>query len=349
MNKQLSKRAILEKDIIKKVNNTIKKYEMIQNGDTIIVGVSGGPDSMALLHILWKMQKEKEFTLVVAHFNHCIRKEADEETKYVEEFCKSHEIPCYIEKKDVIRYAKEHKIGTEEAGRKMRYAFFEEVAQKQHRKNIKIATAHQANDNAETVFMNILRGTGISGLKGIEPIRNNYYIRPLIQIQRNEIEEYCEREKLFPKLDSSNKDNKYTRNKVRNLLFPFIEQNFDTNIVNACNRMSQICMEENEYIENIAKNELNKIQENLGSNQIQGKNDIILSLKKFNNEEKVLQKRIIVLAIDKVLGNSQEIAKINIEDIVTMCNKSIGNKYIMPNKYIKIKIQDKKIFFEKIK
>ena len=133
MNKQLSKRAILEKDIVKKVNNTIKKYEMIQNGDTIIVGVSGGPDSMALLHILWKMQKENHFTLVVAHFNHCIRKEADEETKYVEEFCKSHEILCYIKKQDVVKYAKEHKIGTEEAGRKLRYAFFEEVA---HKNNI---------------------------------------------------------------------------------------------------------------------------------------------------------------------------------------------------------------------
>lgn len=349
MEKTISKRALEEKDIVKKVKQTIKKYEMLKDGDTIIVGVSGGPDSMALLNILWNICKEGKinFTIVVAHFNHALRKEADEETKYVEQYCKKRNISCYIKKQNVEQYAKEQRIGIEEAGRKLRYAFFEEVAKKQ-KAPIKIATAHQANDNAETVFMNILRGTGTAGLKGIEPKRN-LLIRPLIHIQRNEIEVYCQREQLNPKIDTSNFENQYTRNRVRNMLFPFINQNFDANIVMACNRMADICREEDDYLEKVAKKSLSEMKENLGKQELEEKNLLVLSLKKFNLQEEVIQKRIIMLAIQKVLGNSQEITKINIEDIVHMCQKQIGNKYMMPNSHIKISIQKQKIFFEKIK
>ena len=349
MEKAISKRALEEKDIVKKVKRTISKYEMLKEGDTIIVGVSGGPDSMALLNILWNIRQEGKihFTIVVAHFNHALRKEADEETIYVEQYCQKRNIPCYVKKQNVEQYAKEQKMGIEEAGRKLRYAFFKEVANKQNTP-VKIATAHQANDNAETVFMNILRGTGTAGLKGIEPKRN-IVIRPLIHIQRSEIEAYCQREELQPKIDESNFKNTYTRNRIRNRLFPFIEQNFSTNIISACNRMSDICREENDYLEKVAKNSLWEMEESLGKQEIEGKNLLVLSLKKFNLQEEVIQKRIIMLAIQKVLGNSHEITKINIEDIVHMCQKQVGNKYIMPNSHIKISIQKQKIFLEKIK
>ena len=231
-----------------KVLNTIKKYELIENGDNIVIGVSGGPDSMALLNLFINLKKNRKIScnITVAHINHGIRKEAEDETKYVENFCKQHEIECFIKREKVEELAKEQKIGTEEAGRKLRYNFFDEVSSKVNA--TKIATAHNANDNSETVLMNLIRGTGTSGLKGIEAKRDNKYIRPLIETTRKEIEEYCEENKLEPKQDKSNNENIYTRNKIRNILLPLIEKEFNPNIINSLNRMSQIVKEENEYI-----------------------------------------------------------------------------------------------------
>jgi len=231
-----------------KVLNTIKKYELIENGNNIVIGVSGGPDSMALLNILISLKKDKKlnYEIVVAHINHQIRPEAEAETKYVEDFCKSNGVKCFVKREKVEQLAKKQKIGTEEAGRKLRYSFFEEVAKTVNAS--KIATAHNANDNAETVLMNLIRGSGTSGLKGIEAKRENKYIRPLIECTRKEIEEYCNEKKLEPKQDKSNKENIYTRNKVRNILLPLIENEFNPNIVNSLNRMSKIVKEENEYL-----------------------------------------------------------------------------------------------------
>lgn len=231
-----------------KVLNTIKKYELIENGNNIVIGVSGGPDSMALLNILISLKKDKKlnYEIVVAHINHQIRPEAEAETKYVEDFCKSKGVKCFIKREKVEQLAKKQKIGTEEAGRKLRYSFFEEVAKTVNAS--KIATAHNANDNAETVLMNLIRGSGTSGLKGIEAKRENKYIRPLIECTRKEIEKYCNENNLEPKQDKSNKENIYTRNKIRNILLPLIENEFNPNIVNSLNRMSKIVKEENEYL-----------------------------------------------------------------------------------------------------
>lgn len=231
-----------------KVLKTIKKYELIENGNNIVIGVSGGPDSMALLNILISLKKDEKlnYEITVAHINHGIRIEAEEETKYVENFCKENKIPCFIKREKVEELAKKQKIGTEEAGRKLRYSFFEEVAKKVNA--TKIATAHNANDNAETILMNLIRGSGTSGLKGIEAKRDNKYIRPLIECTRKEIEDYCKAKKLEPKQDKSNSENIYTRNKVRNILLPLIESEFNPNIISSLNRMSQIVKEENEYL-----------------------------------------------------------------------------------------------------
>ena len=164
------------------IYKTIKKYNMISNMDKIVVAVSGGPDSMALLNTLYNLKELLGCELYVAHVNHMIRAVADEETEYVRAFCETKKIPFFVKKVDVLKLAEQQKISTEEAGRNERYNFFEQVF-KQVGAN-KIAIAHNANDNAETVLMNIIRGTGISGLKGIEPIRLNKYIRPLIETRK---------------------------------------------------------------------------------------------------------------------------------------------------------------------
>lgn len=331
-----------------KIKNTIKKYDLIKNGDNIVVGVSGGPDSMTLLNVLLNIKEELNFNIVVAHINHMIREEAEEETKYVEDFCKKKNIQCFVRKEKVEEIAKNNKIGTEEAGRTVRYAFFDEVLEKV--KANKVATAHNANDNAETVLMNIIRGSGTSGLKGIEPIRNNKYIRPLIECTRAEIEQYCEEEKLQPKLDKTNKENVYTRNKVRNLLIPYIEENFNPNIITSINRLSELATQENNFIEKEVIRSYKEvlIKQTLGNKGIEEKNSVILDLKKFNKLDLVIKNRLMLYTIGRVLGTSQNIEKVHIEDLVKLCSNNIGNKFLTPNKNIKIMVKQGKIFFEKL-
>lgn len=278
-----------------------------------------------------------------------IREEADEETEYVKTFCKNLGVECFVKKTDVVNIAKEKKQGTEEAGREVRYNFFEDVLKKTN--SNKIATAHNNNDKVETIIMNILRGSGVSGLKGIEPIRNEKFIRPLIEIEREQIEEYCLKNNLEPRIDKSNNENIYTRNKIRNVVIPYIKKEFNPNIIKTINRLSEVSTEESEYLERITAKIFNEIlvgnsdYNDLHFEETTQNNTIILDLKKFNNQELVIKRRLILYTINKVLHSIDGIEKINIDDIIKMCNKNIGNKYLMPNKKIKILVGKGKIFF----
>lgn len=320
-----------------KVLQTIKKYHLIEENDHIILGVSGGPDSTCLFHIFLNLQKEIKFTFTVCHINHGIRKEAIEDEKYVEGMCKQYNIPYFVKKENVLEKAEQEKVGTEEMGRKVRYAFFSEI-QKQVGAN-KIATAHTKNDLVETVMMNLLRGTGLSGLKGIEAIRDNLYIRPLIECKREEIEEYCEENKLNPKIDKTNFENIYTRNKIRNELIPYIEKEFNPNIIESVARMADIIQEEDKYLEQITKQAYEEILISKDNKEI------VLDLKKFNSIDLVIKNRIVLYTITMLFGTSSGIEKKHIEDIIKLCANNIGNKFLIPNKKIKILVQKQKIFF----
>ena len=345
----------LQQQILK----TIEKYNLIQKGDKIVIGVSGGPDSMCLLDCLYCLKEDLSINLVVAHVNHMIREESEDETKYVQEYCKKIDVPCFVKYIDVIKMSKEQKLGTEEMGRKVRYEFFEEVANKTDAN--KIATAHTANDNAETVLMNLLRGSGTSGLKGIEikcqkylinskknkkeemnstskNVQNLWYIRPLRECERLEIEEYCEEKKLNPKIDKSNSENIYTRNKVRNELIPYLQKEFNPNIIHGLNRLSDLAKEEDEYFRKIVEEVYETIK--IGENE----KEIILDLKQFNDLPKVIKGKLLLYTINKVIGTTQGIEKVHIEDVIKLCKNNIGNKYLTPNKNIKIFVKKGKIF-----
>ena len=321
----------------------IEKNKLIKKGDSVVIAVSGGPDSMTLLHVLNNLKGVLGFDICIAHVNHMIRKEADEETRYVLDFCDKLGISCYVLKKDVQKIAKEKKISTELAGRMVRYDFFEEVANKT--KANKIATAHNANDNAETVLMNLIRGSGISGLKGIELIRDNKYIRPILNCTRQEIEEYAKENNLNPKYDSTNKENIYTRNKIRNELIPYLEKEFNPNIVKGINRLSCIATKEDKYLVDIVEKEFKNL-EITGDNS--NKEEIILDLKKFNELNEVIKSRLILYTANKLLGSVQNIEKVNIEDIITLCGNNIGNKFLIPNKNLKVFVKKGKIYFIKL-
>ncbi len=321
-----------------KILEIIKRYNLIENGDKIVVGVSGGPDSITLLNVL-KNIKEKEiikFNLVVCHINHMIREEAISDEKYVEEYCKKNNIEFFAKRIKVEEMAEKEKIGTEEAGRKARYEFFNEILNKTNAN--KIATAHTANDNAETVLMNIIRGSGTLGLKGIEA-KNGKLIRPLIECKRSEIEKYCKGENLNPRIDKTNFENIYTRNKVRNMLIPYIENNFNPNIIEAINRLSDLSKQENDFLEKLTKEAYKKILVE------QKKNEIILDLNSFNSQEIVIKNRLVLYTINILFGTRSGIEKKHIEDIIKLCSNNIGNKFLIPNKKVKILVKNKKIFF----
>ena len=317
---------------------TIKEENLIQKKDKIVVGVSGGPDSITLLECLNKYKEKLEVEIIVAHINHLIRKDSTEDEQYVENICKKMNIKCYIKRENVLNIAKNEKIGTEEAGRKVRYKFFDEILKKE--KANKIAIAHNMNDNAETILLNLLRGTGLNGLEGIQPMEYNKYIRPLINISRKEIEEYVEKNELKPKIDYTNKENIYKRNKIRNELLPYLKK-INPNIVESLSRLSKIVKEENTYI----KKETEKIYDNIKIKDEKNLGKIELDIKEFNKLEIAIKKNLIIKCIEETIGDSRNIEKINIDDIIKICSNNIGNKYILPNKKIKILIKNKKIIF----
>lgn len=325
---------MLKEEVLK----TIETYNLIEKNDKIVIGVSGGPDSICLLHVLYGLKEKLGIEIVVAHVNHMLRDVADLETEYVQSFCKKLGIECYVKKADILEISKTQKKGTEEVGRQVRYDFFDEVAKKTN--SNKIATAHNSNDRAETVILNILRGSGLSGLKGIEPIRDNKYIRPLINTDRQDIENYCNDNKLEPKYDKTNNENIYTRNKVRNTVIPYIKKEFNPNIIKTINRLSSLATEENEYLQAITKQKF----ENL---LIEKTENIILDLHKFNSLNLVIKRRLILYIINEVLHTTNGIEKVNIDDIIKLCKNNIGNKYLMPIKEIKVYVKKGKIYFIK--
>ena len=322
-----------------KVLETIRKYNLIEDGDKIVLGVSGGPDSICMLDNLRELKEEQiiEFEIYVAHINHMIREEAIDDEKYVQEYCKKYNIECFVKRADVQKIASEKKIGTEEAGRKVRYDFFEEVLQKTE--SNKIAIAHNKNDKIETIIMHLLRGSGLSGLKGIEPIRDNKYIRPLLECERTEIEQYCEDKKLNPRIDKTNFENEYTRNKIRNIVIPYIKKEFNPNIIQTLSRLSDLAADESNYIELQTQKTFEKIL------IAKEKEQITLNLKEFNKQDKVIKNRLILYNTKELMGSTQGIEKIHIEDIIKLCQNNVGNKFLTPNKNLKVLVKDKKIFF----
>ncbi len=325
----------------KHVLETIKKYNLIEQNDKIVCAVSGGPDSICMLDILRRIKDEKQinFDIIVCHINHMIRVEATADEQYVENYCKNYQIPFFVKRVDVKKIAEANKQGTEEAGRKVRYDFFEEIFQKENA--TKIAIAHNKNDKIETIIMNVFRGSGISGLRGIEPIRDNKYIRPLIETERTDIEKYCEENRLNPRIDKTNFINDVTRNKIRNIVIPYIKNEFNPNFINTLDRLSNVITEEDEYMKKrtIEVYTKIKIQEKEGY--------IVVDLKEFNKQEEVIRKRLIIYTIAQTIGSAQNIEKVNIEDIIKLCSNNIGNKYLTPNKNIKISVGRGQVVFEK--
>lgn len=309
--------------LLNKILNTIKKYKLINNGESIIVGVSGGPDSVCLLHILHGLKEQLSIKIHTVHINHMLRgNESDCDQEYVGGLCEKLGIPLHVTKCDIKMLSEAKGISLEEAGRLARYDEFKRSAEKTG--SARIAVAHNKNDQAETVLMNIIRGTGLDGLKGMEYINGNI-IRPLLDITRDEIERYCSENGLNPRTDSSNLSSIYTRNRVRREIVPLINERFNTDITDKIFRMSSIIKEESSFLEETATAAFKDCIDKREGYGISIKTYTIKGL------HPALAKRILRLAFKDLKGNLKGIENIHVEDVFDMAiNGRTGSQLHLP-------------------
>lgn len=271
-------------DLISKVKRTILKYNLITNGDKVLIAVSGGPDSVALLDILFSLREELKIELFIAHLNHGFRPESVEEASFVEGLAEGYGLSIIAAAPNVKAAIEQKGLSLQEGAREVRYEFLDQSAVQMGAN--KIAVGHHADDQAETVLYNFLRGAGIKGLGGMAPQRGNV-IRPLIELSRKEIEEYCEKRRLKFCLDPSNQKQVYLRNKIRLGLIPYLEKEYNPQIRPGISRMSEVFRDEEAFINekvNLAWDDMVLSQDNRVIN---------LDRTKFIGAPKAIQRRII--------------------------------------------------------
>ncbi|MGI4789710.1 MAG: tRNA lysidine(34) synthetase TilS [Janthinobacterium lividum] len=229
------------------LTNTLR-WQLLSSGDIVLVAVSGGPDSLSLLHVLWTEREARQIASIeAAHLDHGLRgEESAAEAEWVSAWCAEHGIVCHVGKADAAAHAREHRQSTQEAARGVRYAFLEQTAAAIGAD--KIATGHTQDDQAETVLGNILRGTGLDGLRGI-PEQRGLIIRPLLDVSRSEIEAYCAVNGLLPRQDPSNfTTDHYTRNRIRLELLPQLRREYNSGVDKALLRLSEIAARDSDYL-----------------------------------------------------------------------------------------------------
>lgn len=307
----------------KKVLAYIIENNLIESGDRILVALSGGPDSVCLLDILIKLKETLNIEIGAAHLNHMLRGEdalGDEE--YVRMICKDLDIPYYIKQVDINKYAKENKLSSEMAGRNARYDFFDEIINKYGFN--KIATAHNANDQAETILFRLMRGTGLEGLGGIKVSRDNKIIRPILCLSRDEVEAYIEKQGLNPRIDKTNFEKIYNRNKIRLDILPYIKEHFNADIVQTLNRMSTLLQKDNEYLEKEADKYYEKYC-------LKSEKYFILKKQLFNKEE-AIKSRVIRNALVEYSKSDYDFEMKHISEISYLAKKNSGKRVDLPNK-----------------
>jgi tRNA(Ile)-lysidine synthase len=238
--------------LLDKFRNTINKYKLLYHNDRVVIGVSGGPDSIALLHLFKALTREYKLTLHVAHLDHMLRKASSQDAKFVQQTCNTLGIPVTIKSVNINLLAKKGSI--EEIARDQRLKFFFHVARKIRAD--KIALGHNLDDQAETVLMRLLRGSGLYGLSGIMPRRsiNGYtIIRPLIEIKRRQIESFLKHRNIKPRIDESNFENTYLRNRLRHHLLPLLEKKYNKNIRMILSNTAHVSADDYDYLNRSAE------------------------------------------------------------------------------------------------
>lgn len=327
------------KDLTGKVFAFMEEQHMLEPGDRVVAGISGGADSVCLLLLLLEYRKKVPFHLAVAHVNHGIRKEASYDAAYVKDLCESHELPFFLYEKQVLEEARVQRLSTEEAGRKLRYEAFRETFKRWNSEketeesktdlegasgNEKIAVAHHLQDSAETLLFNLFRGSGIWGLTGIRPVRGRI-IRPLLIVERREIEDWLKSRKISWCIDSTNEEDTYTRNKLRNHILPYVEREV---AAGAVRHMAATALEMGEladYVE--AERQKAFTQCSVWEEERQ---QVTICLKDWRRLNGFLKKQVLLLAFEQVGKGRRNVGRIHVDALMKLAEKEGYKKIDLP-------------------
>jgi len=308
------------------VKEYMKKHHMAEAGDGILAAVSGGADSVCLLLVLKELEAELGIHVAAFHLNHSLRgEEADRDENYVRELCAELDVPVKVIREDVRAFAAAEGMSEEEAGRTLRYRYLNEACDEFGCS--KIATAHHKDDNAETVLMNLFRGTGLRGLGGIRPVRDNV-IRPLLHVTRQEIETYLYKKKVVWCEDSTNQKTDYGRNKMRNLLLPWVREHVNERAVDHVLKTAEFAAEADVYFASQA----DKILEESGTNSRDGEKVISMMIPTavFDSQPKILKPYLLRKMILSLTGSEKDITARHLDAVCALTGPGGGTKVDLP-------------------
>jgi tRNA(Ile)-lysidine synthase len=311
-----------------RVLHFIQEHRLVSSQHCLLVAVSGGPDSVCLLHILTRLQTELELRLHVAHLNHQLRgTEAEADASYVYQLAQQLGIPATIEQRDVKAYQARQHLSLEEAAREVRYTFLTQVARSIDAD--RVAVGHTVDDHIETILMHLIRGTGTRGLRGLQPCsrwqssgNSLTIIRPLLPLSRQETADYCHHHELMPKIDASNLSLSPLRNRIRHQLLPIL-QSYNPQVVEALLRTGRIAGDDLDFIDK----EIGQLWSEVVQEQ---ENTIILGKERFLELPSALRRHLLRTAIEKLLGNLKDIEARHIEEIMTALTKPAGKRLNLP-------------------
>lgn len=316
--------------LIGKVNLWAENNGILKPNTHVIVGLSGGADSICLLHILFTLSKTRLFKVTSVHINHMLRgKESEEDELFVTDLCSHYGISLKVFKEDVTTFSKEQGCSIEEAGRILRYRRFREVLVEASANYI--AVAHHSQDQSETIFLNILRGTGLDGLCGMTDISNDI-IRPLLDVSKNDIQSYIKENSLSYRTDSSNLENIYLRNSLRNVVFTEIEQQTGTDITSSLLRMQRLLKSDSDFLNQYAKEKYKNIL------IFEEEKTVLLQRSEMVKLHKAISSRIIRIAWERLTGDLKGLESVHVNFILEVIAKQ-GNKVANLPKGINVIVQ----------
>lgn len=321
---RLQKKPTIEQ----RVEDFLREHHLTNPRKPLLVAVSGGPDSVCLLHVLNVVKRETRIKLHVVHLDHQLRgKESVADAQYVLDLCHKLKIPVIIEQRNVRGYQKEHKLSLEEAAREVRYGFFAEVAESIGAEQVVVG--HTLDDQVETILLNLLRGTGTRGLRGLQPVRHWQtsgkrltIIRPLLEVSRKETAAYCRRHHLQPRTDATNRSLTPTRNRVRLKLLPLLKS-YNPDIIEALLRTARIAGDDIAFLEQTADRYYRKIATKQDTAVVFEKTALLkLPL--------AIQRLLLRRAIEDILGTLKDIEARHIEEMLELLNKPAGKRISLP-------------------
>lgn len=332
-------------DFVRQMHHFILRHAMIKNGETVLVAVSGGADSLALLYGLHALHPQLNCQLHVAHLNHCLRPDADADADFVQNHAALLGVPCTLQRAEVSHLVKQWKLSVEAAARKARYQFFQEVCQQISA--TKVALGHHQDDTAETVLMNLIRGSGSTGMKGITPVRNFRSfgvackpklavksIRPLAGLTRQQIEMFLTSKGLVPRQDSTNTDTRYLRNRIRHELIPTLENDYNPNIKVGLSRTADVLGAESEYLDTIAQKafETCRVRDPDRIKAFTTSEGVVLDRVKFQEFHIAVQRRMLRQSFFEMLGYTGDLYFAHCEAMLNLIEEDAPNAVLaLPN------------------